>query len=152
MSFLFTCRHKINQRTMLRYASIFKVVQGCFWTYVFMLLRIYFQKPNKWITYTCRLCKCVHVLHHLIYVWPFVTVWTVACPATLSLGVLQARVLEWVAMPPSRGSSWPRDCWIHVMPPGKPRLCKYLRGNSVSCSTIFNIITWYFKKGGGRIG
>jgi len=29
MSFLFTGRHKINQRSMLRYASTFKVVQGC---------------------------------------------------------------------------------------------------------------------------
>ena len=28
-------------------------------------------------------------------------------------GILQARVLEWVAMPFSRGSSWPRD-WTHV--------------------------------------
>ena len=28
-------------------------------------------------------------------------------------GILQARVLEWVAMPSSRGSSWSRD-WIQV--------------------------------------
>ena len=28
-------------------------------------------------------------------------------------GVLQARILEWVAIPSSRGSSQPRD-WIHV--------------------------------------
>ena len=28
-------------------------------------------------------------------------------------GVLQARILEWVAMPSSRGSSWPRD-WTHI--------------------------------------
>ena len=27
-------------------------------------------------------------------------------------GILQARILEWVAMPSSRGSSWPRD-WTH---------------------------------------
>ena len=27
--------------------------------------------------------------------------------------VLQARILEWLAMPSSRGSSWPRD-WTHV--------------------------------------
>ena len=27
--------------------------------------------------------------------------------------VLQARILEWVAMPCSRGSSWPRD-WTHI--------------------------------------
>ena len=28
-------------------------------------------------------------------------------------GILQARILEWVAMPCSRGSSWPRD-WTRV--------------------------------------
>ena len=30
-------------------------------------------------------------------------------PGSLSIGVLQARILEWVAMPFSRGSSRPRD-------------------------------------------
>ena len=31
--------------------------------------------------------------------------WTVAQQALLSSGILQARILEWVAMPSSRGSS-----------------------------------------------
>ena len=31
-----------------------------------------------------------------------------ACRASLSIGILQARILEWVAMSPSRGSSQPR--------------------------------------------
>ena len=35
--------------------------------------------------------------------------WTVARQAPLSLGILQARILEWVAMPSSRESSQPRD-------------------------------------------
>ena len=30
-------------------------------------------------------------------------------PASLVHGILQARILEWVAMPTSRGSSQPRD-------------------------------------------
>ena len=34
-------------------------------------------------------------------------------PGSLSLGILQARILEWVAMPSSRGSSQPRD-WTWV--------------------------------------
>ena len=34
--------------------------------------------------------------------------WTVAHQAPLSMGVFQARILEWVAMPSSRGSSQPR--------------------------------------------
>ena len=39
----------------------------------------------------------------------FVTPWTVARQAPLSRGILQARTLEWVAMPSSRGSSQLRD-------------------------------------------
>ena len=38
-----------------------------------------------------------------------VTPWSIACQAPLSMGILQARILEWVAMSSSRGSSWPRD-------------------------------------------
>ena len=37
------------------------------------------------------------------------TLWTAAPQASLSMGFLQARILEWVAVPSSRGSSWPRD-------------------------------------------
>ena len=33
--------------------------------------------------------------------------WTVAYQAPLSMGILQARILEWIAMPSSRGSSHP---------------------------------------------
>ena len=39
----------------------------------------------------------------------FVIPWTVALQAPLSMGILQARILEWVTMPSSRGSSQPRD-------------------------------------------
>ena len=38
----------------------------------------------------------------------FATPWTAARQAPLSMGILQARILEWVAMPFSRGSSQPR--------------------------------------------
>ena len=34
-------------------------------------------------------------------------------PGSSVHGILQARILEWVAIPYSRGSSWPRD-WTHV--------------------------------------
>ena len=62
----------------------------------------------------------------------FATPWTVARQAPLSMGILQARLLEWVAMPSSRGSSQPRDqtrvsyssCitdgFFTAEPPGKP--------------------------------
>ena len=35
----------------------------------------------------------------------FVTLWTIVPQAPLSMGILQARILEWVAMPSSRRSS-----------------------------------------------
>ena len=37
------------------------------------------------------------------------TPWTVAHQAHLSIGILQAGILGWVAKPSSRGSFWPRD-------------------------------------------
>ena len=37
------------------------------------------------------------------------TPWTVACQAPLSMEFFQARILEWVAISSSRGSSWPKD-------------------------------------------
>ena len=49
----------------------------------------------------------------LCCVWLFVTPWTVALQAPLSMGILQARILEQVAMPSSKGSSQPRD-WTQV--------------------------------------
>ena len=37
------------------------------------------------------------------------TLWTVASQASLSMGILEARILEWVAVPSSRGSVPLRD-------------------------------------------
>ena len=58
------------------------------------------------------------------HVWLFATPWTLAHQAPLSVGILQARTLEWVAMPSSRGSSvytygphlpYPFLCWWTFM-------------------------------------
>ena len=63
---------------------------------------------------------------------PFVTPCTLACQASLSTGVLQARIPEWVAISSPRGSSLPRDRTASLVfpalagrfftpaPPGKP--------------------------------
>ena len=52
----------------------------------------------------------VHVHAQLLsHIGLFVIPRTVAQQAPLSMGILQARILEWVAMPSSRGSSQPRD-------------------------------------------
>ena len=39
----------------------------------------------------------------------FVTPWTIAPPGSSVHGILQARLLEWVAIPSSRESSQPRN-------------------------------------------
>ena len=52
--------------------------------------------------------------HTYLGVLLFVTPWTVARQAPLSMGILKARMLEWDAMLSSRGSSRPRD-QTHVL-------------------------------------
>ena len=51
----------------------------------------------------------VCVLSHFSHVRLFATLWTVAHQAPLSMGILQERILDWVAMLSSRGSSQPRE-------------------------------------------
>ena len=46
---------------------------------------------------------CVCVVSCFSHVQLFETLWTIACQAPLSMGILQARMLELVAMPFSRG-------------------------------------------------
>ena len=58
----------------------------------------------------CLVAQCV---------WLFATPWTAARQAPLSMGILQARILAWIAMPSSRGSSQPRD-WTQGLNPGLP--------------------------------
>ena len=53
----------------------------------------------------CAVC-CAWLLSH---VQLFATPWIVACQAPLYMGILQARILEWVVMPSSRGSTQPRE-------------------------------------------
>ena len=48
-------------------------------------------------------------VYSLSLVQLFVTPWTLAHQASLSMGILQARILEWVAISFSRGFSQPRD-------------------------------------------
>ena len=74
-------------------------------------------------------------------------------PGSSVHGILQARILEWVAIPFSRGSSWPRD-WTQVSwvagefftpePTGKPamicRACQFL---GCKCSLKSSFRTWH---------
>ena len=74
------------------------------------------------------------------------TPWTAARQAPLSMGILQARILEWVAMPSSRGSSQPRDqsqvspaLQVYSLPTEPPKY-EYLQ-----CSS-FHLDYWFFLK------
>ena len=52
-------------------------------------------------------CACMQ--NCFSHVRLFAPLWTVARQTALSMGILQARTLEWVALPSYRGSSRPRD-------------------------------------------
>ena len=75
---------------------------------------------SQWpeLRYICRHSMNTHTHTHTSLcvfaylssrVWLFVTLWIVAHQAPLPMGILQARILEWVAMSSSRGSSWPKN-------------------------------------------
>ena len=57
----------------------------------------------------------------------FVTPWTISLPGSSARGIFQARILEWVAISFSRGSSWPsaQSCLLHwqadSLPPSHQR-------------------------------
>ena len=61
---------------------------------------------DKGLHASCQ--ECVHA-KPLSCIRLFATLWTVAPPGSSVHGILQARILEWVAVPSSRGSSQPRD-------------------------------------------
>ena len=62
---------------------------------------IQMQKKNRFLIPTASQCVC---LVHL-----FVTFWTINPPGSSVHEILQARILEWVAIPFSGWSSQPRD-------------------------------------------
>ena len=60
-------------------------------------------------------CDSMHacMLSHFSHIWLFASSRTVARQASLSMGICQARILEWDAMSSSRVSYQPRD-WIPI--------------------------------------
>ena len=61
--------------------------------------------------FSVKINAIINFLHltNIEYTVLFVTQWTVAHLAPLSMDILQARILEWVAMLSSRGLSQPID-------------------------------------------
>ena len=95
-----------------------------------------------------------HLYWHHYYRWKFLSCLTLCKPKDYSQPgssvhrILQAGILEWVVIPFSRGSSWPRDwTWVFRMqvdslpsePPGKPMDA----GNLFSCSSTFSKPSFY---------
>ena len=83
---------------------------------------------NKWETLLIwlRISACMLILFS--FVWLFATPMDVARQAPLSMGILPARILEWAAIPSSRGSSRSRD----------QTLVSALTGRFLTTSAIWN--------------
>ena len=77
-----------------------------FWQIIYILCdsRVYLGRRG-WVHMTPR---CVHAM---LLQWCLIPCRSMDCspPGFTVYGILQARIMEWVAMPSSRGSSQPRD-------------------------------------------
>ena len=81
-------------------SSVWVLSFSVFFPTVFNYIGLNFNFYGHWV-HACMLSRFSHI-------WLFATLWTVTHQAPVR-GILQARILEWVAMPSSRWSSWPRD-------------------------------------------
>ena len=87
-----------------------KILQSFFFSFSFCCVQHIQKKKNHYYMiqqFLSVLCACV--LSCFSHVKLCATLWIVACQAPLSLRILQARLLAWVAISSSRGSSQPRD-------------------------------------------
>ena len=72
----------------------------------FPTYKLSMTNPNKpTLCITTKVVLHVCVLSHFSHVQHFGTLWTVAQPGSSVHGMLQARILAWIAMLSSRGSS-----------------------------------------------
>ena len=98
------------------------------WLYIFCL---FFSMLSKKLYRQRLYMKCESVPRSVMSD----SLWFHGLPGSSVHGILQARILEWVAILFSRGFSWPRDqtCVSHIQadslpsePPGKPQGHVYL--------------------------
>ena len=94
-----------------RILAIFNTLEMCVYVYLWIHTHIYIDTDThthipmyEWAQW------CLSELNH---VQLFVTLWIGTLPGSTGHGILQARILEWVAISSSRGSSWPRD-WTGI--------------------------------------
>ena len=75
----------------------------------------------------------------------FATAWAIACQAPSSLhGISQARILEWVALPSSRGSSSLRD-WTIISYIGRPILYHWVPRKTWDYEDALYWVLFYIK-------
>ena len=98
------------------------------------------------------------VLSCFSHVRLFSTPWTVVHKAPLSTGILQARILDWVAISSSRGSSWPGDRTGSPVAPALPADSLPLSHRGSRCSAVYGsakvqkLAWWAHAWGYNRVG
>ena len=110
--------------------------------------------------YPCDHFPINGLLYHLKYevkllsrVWLFGTPWIVL-PGSSVHGIFQARVLEWVAIFFSRGSSWPRDwTWVsrivgRCFTVWATREAHYITWRALICSFSYLVCSYYISVNG----
>ena len=127
--FLWTCRNSFEKNILGTHPLTVTVVANIFLLFVVCLFTfsnwntVGFAMLYKFLLYS----KVTVIIYIHMYVCVCVCVCVCACAKSLQLcltlsdsvdcsppgffvhGISQARILEWVAIPFSRGSSWPRD-------------------------------------------
>ena len=73
-----------------------------------ILKRVYIWFSIHFYHYSTRYMACTHAKSLQSYLTPCGPM-DCSPPGSSVHGILQATILQWVAMPSSRGSSWPRD-------------------------------------------
>ena len=103
----------------------------------------WFSTQGTYPTTVLEFFICVHVFSHFSHVRFFVTLWSVAHRAPLSMGFFQIRILEWVSIPSSKGSSQARiqNCtsctvgrFFTTEPLGKPEFLMTCLNNFFFCA------------------
>ena len=79
------------------------------WLYCFALEKHTYLRCTVMPMNTLSHCCAVYVLSHFSHVWLSCNTLDCSLPGSFVHGILQVKILEWVAMTSSRGSSWPRD-------------------------------------------
>ena len=101
-----------------------------------------FLKTLHFVVYTCFglvFPNFIHTHTHTHthpWVWLFCDPLDCSPPGSSVHGISQARILEWVAISFSRGSSWPRD-WTHVSWIGRQILYHWATQEALSVNPKF---------------